>query len=545
MSANKKIIVIGGLSAGPSAAAKARRVDENAEIILFEKTANISYATCGIPYALSGKIKDRDKLMVVKPELLRDRFKVDVRLEEPVTGIDAENQTVTTNKGIYAYDKLIFATGGAAVVPPIKGLSDLETWAHAKTLEDFDKIVRSEAVAQSEHVTIIGAGLIGLETAENLIDAGKRVTVVELGTQILPLFDVKFSTMAQRAMEDKGVDFKLGVAATSYENGVVILSDGAKVTTDFLIVSAGVKPNTHLLAQIGAKAAANGSLLVNDKMETSLPNIYAAGDCVSLPNIITGEHGWFPMGTHSNKGGRTAGANAVGGNERFKGAYSTAIMQAFDYTIGRTGMNGKMLDLKKIPYEHTLIIAKSHPGFYPHGGDVFLEIYYHAETLKVLGAEAFGQFGIDKRIDVMATAIYAGLTIRDLPNLDLAYAPPFSPAKDPVIVAGYTAQNSQKGIYKEVQVNEAKAVFESGARVQIIDVRNPAELLNGFVDGAVNLPLDELRDQLNLIAKDQPIYVYCQRGLRGYLATLILAHHGFNNSHNIAGGYTAWQAIYG
>lgn len=543
MSANKKIIVIGGLSAGPSAAAKARRMDEEAEIILFEKTAHISYATCGIPYALSGKIKDRDKLIVVNPELLRDRFKVDVRLEEPVTQINAVDKTVTTNKGTYAYDKLVFATGGTAVVPPIKGLANSDNWAHAKTLEDFDKIVKSEAVVHSNHVTIIGAGLIGLETAENLIDAGKSVTVVELGEQILPLFDPKFSTMAQRAMEEKGVDFKLGVAAESFSEGRVLLSNALELETDFLIVSAGVKPNTDLLRNIGAKTAANGSVLVNEQMETSLTDIYAAGDCASLPNIITGDHGWYPMGTHSNKGGRTAGANAVGGNETFKGAYATAIMQAFDYTIGRTGMNGKMLKLKDIGYDSTLIIAKSHPGFYPNGDDVFLELFYTKEDLKVVGAEAFGKYGIDKRIDVLATAIYAGLTIDDLPNLDLAYAPPYSPAKDPVIVAGYTAQNSQNGDYTEVQVDDAKQIFESGDRVQIIDVRNPSELLNGYIDGAINLPLDNLRDELELVSKELPIYMYCQRGLRGYLATLILQHNGFKNLHNIAGGYTAWKAI--
>ncbi|AZQ65155.1 pyridine nucleotide-disulfide oxidoreductase [Flammeovirga pectinis] len=548
MENRKRIIIIGGLSAGPSAAAKARRTDENAEIILFEKTANISYATCGIPYAFSGKIKDRNKLLVVKPELLRKRFNIDVHLEEPVINIDPENHTVTTQKGDYTYDKLVYATGGSAITPPLNGLAQFQNWAHAKTIEDFDRIVKSNALENAKNITIIGAGLIGLETAENLVQIGKKVTIVELGKHILGPWDDKFTTMGEKVLEDNGLRLELGKKGEKIEpDGTLLLNDGTSIPTDYLIMSIGVKPITEMLTSKGAKALPNGALIVNSKMETNLPDIYAAGDCASIPNVVTNSDGWFPMGTHSNKGGRVAGANAVGAEEHFPGGYGTAIMEMFDHTIARTGAGPKILDREGIPFESTFIIANSHPGFYPGGKDMFIEIYYTPDTHVILGAELFGEKGVDKRTDVLATAIYAKLTIEDLPNLDLAYAPPFSPAKDPVIVAGFVAQNSQKGLYKEVNATVAKEAFTANKEITILDVRNPQELENAGIihEDALNIPLDSLRDNLAQIPTSKPIYITCAKGLRGYLASLILAHNGFTNLHNIAGGFTAWKKING
>ncbi|MBB3699226.1 FAD-dependent oxidoreductase [Flammeovirga yaeyamensis] len=548
MDNKKRIIVIGGLSAGPSAAAKARRTDENAEIILFEKTANISYATCGIPYAFSGRIKDRNKLLVVKPDLLRQRFNIDVHLEEPVTNIDPDNHMVYTPKGEYKYDKLVYATGGTAITPPIEGLADYTEWAHAKTIEDFDRIIKSDVLNSANEITIVGAGLIGLETAENLMQIGKKVTIIELGKHILGPWDDKFATMGEKVLEDNGVSLELGKSIQKINtDGSLVLSDGKTISSNFLIMSIGVKPITEMLTSKGANHLPNGALIVNERMETNLPDIYAAGDCASIPHIVTNAEGWFPMGTHSNKGGRVAGANAVGGNETFPGGYGTAIMEMFDHTIARTGAGPKVLERDGIAYESTFIIANSHPGFYPGGKDMFIEIYYTPDTHVILGAELFGQKGVDKRADVLATAIYAKLTIEDLPNLDLAYAPPFSPAKDPVIVAGFVAQNAQKGLFKEVNVAVAKEAFESGDDITILDVRNPTELENAgrIDDRALNLPLDTLRENLDKIDTKKPIYVTCAKGLRGYLASLILAHNGFKNIHNIAGGFTAWNKING
>ncbi|MEH0153794.1 FAD-dependent oxidoreductase [Limibacter armeniacum] len=546
----ERIIIIGGLSAGPSAAAKARRTNEQAEILLFEKTSHISYATCGIPYAMSGKIASRDKLMVVKPQLLEQRFGVEIHLNEPVIDIDPEQQTVYTPEGKYAYDKLIFATGGRAVVPPIDGLSSYKNWAHAKTIEDFDKVMSSGIMETAEHITIVGAGLIGLETAENLYHAGKKVTVIELGDQILAPWDKKFARMAEAVLQERGIDLRLGVSVSAIDaqTNTLTLSNGEQISTDYMLVGISVKPNTEMLTAKGAEQLGNGALIVNERMETSLPNIYAAGDCASIPNMVTGTPCWFPMGTHSNKGGRAAGANAAGGKATFEGGYGTAIMKLFDYTIARTGMNPKTLEKAGLPYASTFVIAGATPSFYPNQKDIYLEIYYHPETRQLYGAELFGEVGVDKRVDVLATAIYAKLTIDDLPKLDLAYAPPFSPAKDPVIVAGYTASNSLDNQYNEINAAEADCIFTANPAgdYTILDVRNPQEIeKNGTIENAINIPLDSLRDRLQELNKEQEIFVYCAKGLRGYLASLILQHNEFLQINNIAGGFTAWQKIIG
>ncbi|WP_258100916.1 FAD-dependent oxidoreductase [Marinoscillum pacificum] len=543
-----RIIIIGGLSAGPSAAAKARRVNENAEIILFEKTAHISYATCGIPYALSGKIQSRDKLIVVQPDQLVKRFDIDLHLNEPVTDIDPNAHMVYTHKGAYQYDKLIFATGGRAILPHIEGIEEYNNWAHAKTLEDFDKIMKQDVVAKSDHITIIGAGLIGLENAENLVKIGKKVTVIELGDHVLANWDAKFATMAEKVLIDNGIDLRLktsvvGVDATTNE---LILNTGERLYTDYTLIGISIRPNTEMLTSKGAEHLPNGALIVNEKMETSIEDVYAAGDCASIPHKLTGESGWFPMGTHSNKGGRTAGANAVGGESAFDGGYGTAIMKLFDFTIARTGMGPKELKRKGINFKSSFSISGTTPGFYPDQKDLFLEIYFDPETKVLLGAELMGERGVDKRVDVLSTAIYAKLTIDDLPKLDLAYAPPFSPAKDPVIVAGFVAGNSITEGYQEVSVTEADEIFSNPniSNYIILDVRNPSEIhKNGLIEDSINIPLDDLRDRLSELNKHKHIFVYCAKGLRGYLSSLILLHHGFENVSNIGGGFTAWDKI--
>lgn len=538
----KKIIVIGGLSAGPSAAAKARRTDENSEILLFEKTANISYATCGIPYAISGKIKDREQLLVVKPELLEKRFNIDVHLNEPVIHIDKEKQEVLTEEGSYKYDKLIFATGGSAFTPTIQGLQEFPNWAHAKSLTDFDRINKSKAFKAAEHITIVGAGLIGLETAENIQKMGKKVTVIELADQILTPWGTKFATLGKKVLEDNGIEIKLETQIDKiHSNGQLDLSDQTSLQTSYIIMSIGVRPNTQLLTAIGAETIGNGALVVNNNMETTIPNIYAAGDCAAMPHGLTNESSWFPMGTHSNKAGRVAGANAAGGNESFKGGYGTAIMEMFNYTIARTGMGMKELNRKNIAFDKTMIIANSHPGFMGIGKEMFIEIYYDKNSKTLLGAELIGEKGIDKRVDVLATAIFAKLTIDDLTNLDLAYAPPFSPAKDPVIVAGFVAQNFNKLPIKEIGPDEISTLEST----QIIDVRNSKEVENTqLIDSnAINIPLDILRTRLQDLDPNKPYLLYCAKGLRGYLASLILHNSGFKNVTNLDGGFTSWNLM--
>ncbi|MFY0688997.1 MAG: FAD-dependent oxidoreductase [Cyclobacteriaceae bacterium] len=538
-----RIIVIGGLSAGPSAAAKARRINEQAEILLFERTANISYATCGIPYALSGKIKDRDKLMVVKPELLEQRFNIKMHLEEPVIEIDPEKHEIRTSKTSYHYDKLIMATGGASIIPPIELLDQYENWAHVKTIEQLDKVTKSGELERATKVTVIGGGLIGLETAENLAEAGKQVTIIELGNQLLAPWEPHFAHMAEKVYHEKGVAVKKQVSAISInpDTGQITLSNGDKIDSDYLLIGISVKPNTELLVAKGARHISNGALIVNNKMETNLPDVYAAGDCSSVNHYITGEHTWLPMGTHSNKAGRVAGANAAGGSETFEGGYGTAIMKLFDHTIARTGMGPKTLKAKGIDFQSTLIIAGTTPGFYPNPKDIFVEIHHETKSGKLLGAEFFGERGVDKRTDVLSTAIYAGLTIHDLPRLDLAYAPPYAPAKDPVIVAGFVAENSSKGDYKEVGVTEAIKLIQTTEQLQILDVRNSIEIeKTGKIEGSINIPLDEMRDRLEELDTTKPVLVHCAKGLRGYLGALVLKHNGFDDIYNLAGGFTSW-----
>ncbi|WP_139956929.1 FAD-dependent oxidoreductase [Flavicella sediminum] len=546
-----EIIVIGGLSAGPSAAAKARRQNENANIKMFEKCRNISYATCGIPYALSGVIKTREKLLVVEADLLRDRFNIDVHLEEEVIEILPKEHKIRTTKTSYSYDKLIFTTGAKTIVPKITNLEHALNWSPCRTLEDFDKIMKKGAIDQAEHITIMGAGLIGVEVVENLVELGKKVTLIEGGDGVLPMWTSKFRKFAQNTLEQHGVEVITNtfVKEVEVKEGVItsVVTPLKNIATDFLIMSVGIKPNTDLLLEKGAEHIGNGALKVNEKMETSLPDIYAAGDCASIKNTLTNEHDYLPLGTHSNKGGRAAGANAGGGNQLFKGGYKTAIIQVFENVLGRTGLSPEYLKKHQIDFKTNLIIAGATPGYFPNQKDIIIETYYEATTGKILGCEAYGEHGVDKRIDVMSTAIYGGLTIEDLCNLDLAYAPPFSPAKDPVVVAGFVSSNALNDDYDEISVEELKLALEDSSKekYQIIDVRSPDEVLkNGKISNSINLPLDAIRKlSLSRFDKEKETVVYCAKGMRGYLAFLQLKAKGFKKLKNLSGGYTIWNKV--
>lgn len=546
----KKIIVIGGLSAGPSAAAKARREDEHAEIILFEKGANISYATCGMPYAFSGVIEDRSNLIVVKPELLQNRFNIDVRLNEEIIKIDTTNKVVYSKKGDYEYDTLVFATGARSIVPPIKNIEKATNWSTCRSMVDYDKITEEGLASKSKHITVIGAGLIGVEVAENLAEAGKQVTLIEGDGQVLNMWQSKFGKFAEEVLKEKGIEVITSGLVSEFElddnwkiNGVKI-KDGKTVNTDFVILSVGIKPNTDLLLENGAEHISNGALKVNERMETSISDVYAAGDNVAIKNLQTNKYDYFPLGTHSNKAGRAAGANSVGGNIQFKGAYKTAIIKVFDFTLARTGLNPKSLEHLNIPFKTVLTVAGSTPGYYPGQKDLITEIYYNSSTEEILGAELFGEVGVDKRVDVLSTAIYAKLKITDLAQLDLAYAPPFSPAKDPVVVTSFVAENIINSKSEQISVEELEAIFiqNKTSEYLLIDSRTAAEYEKGTIPGAVNYPLDILRQHVDFIkGQGKPVVIFCQKGLRGYLAELILRHNDIKNIVNVAGGFKLWH----
>jgi len=546
----KRIIVIGGLSAGPSAAAKARRENEHAEIILFEKGANISYATCGMPYAFSGVIESRSKLMVVKPELLKNRFNIDVHLNEEIVKINTKDKIVYSNTKGYEYDTLIFATGASSIVPPIGNIKFANNWSTCRSMVDFDKITEEGLTSSSKHITVVGAGLIGVEVAENLIKAGKRVALIEGSTHVLNMWEQKFGKFAGNILSSKGIEVLTDTLASEFnidENGKivsVVTPEGKTIPTDFVILSVGIKPNTNLLLEEGAEAIDNGALKVNEQMETSIKDVYAAGDNVSIKNLQTHEYDYFPLGTHSNKAGRAAGANAVGRNIEFKGAYKTAIVKVFDFTLARTGMNARALTEKGISFKTVLTVAGATPGYYPGQKDLISEIYYNPATEEVLGAELFGEVGVDKRIDVLSTAIYAKLKITDLAQLDLAYAPPFSPAKDPVVVTSFVAENVLNNRSEQMSVEELEAFMSNNSKENylLIDSRTVKEFERGTIPGAVNYPLDQLREHVNFIkSQDQKVIVFCQKGLRGYLAELILRNNGITNVLNVAGGFKIWE----
>lgn len=545
-----KIIVIGGLSAGPSAAAKARRENEGAQIRMFEKCKNISYATCGIPYALSGVIEQRENLLVVEADLLRDRFNIEVHLEEEVLEILPETHQIKTTKGIYDYDKLVFTTGARTVIPKIKNLERANNWSPCRTLEDFDKLMQKGAIDTAKHITILGAGLIGVEVVENLISLGKKVTLIEGSDGVLPMWTSKFRKFAQNTLEKHGVEVITHTFVDEFkvDNGNItsVPLEDKEIPTDFVILSVGIKPNTELLTKKGAAYIKNGALKVNERMETSLADIYAAGDCASIKNTLTNEHDYLPLGTHSNKGGRTAGANAAGGNEVFKGGYKTAIVKIFENTLGRTGLNPDYMRMNNIDFKTNLIVAGTTPGYYPNQKDVIIETYYCPVTGKIVGCEAFGAHGVDKRIDVMSTAIYGGLTIEDLPNLDLAYAPPFSPAKDPVIVSGFVGTSAYKEHCIEISSEELQGMIQENAAIQIIDVRSELEVSKlGAIYNSIHIPLDRLRSMslANLDVKKETV-VYCAKGMRGYLAALLLKDKGFSNVKNLSGGFLVWNKLY-
>lgn len=544
MAEKKRILIVGGLSAGPSAAAKARRENENAEIILFEKTGHLSYATCGIPYALSKTIAKRDKLLVLDANLLRDRFLIDVHLDEEVIDIDPAKKSLKTNVGDYNYDELIYAAGAAPIIPPLAEFQQSENWSTVRTLEDFDKMMKEEGLPATKKVAVLGGGLIGVEVAENLQKAGKEVTLIEGSAQVLPPWEEMFGRFTQGVLEAKGIrvltgEFMKSVEVTEGRIKSLRVGD-QKVMTDYLIMSIGIRPNTSLLTSKGAKAIGNGALIVDAYGKTSLDSVYAAGDCATMGNPLTGKDSWFPLGTHSNKAGRAAGSNAVGGDQTYRGGYGTAIVKVFDYTLARTGLNFKSAKDTAYKLDSILINAPSTPGYYPDSKNMILQVFFEKETDKVLGAEAFGEVGVDKRIDVLSTAVYAGLRVGDLANIDLAYAPPFSPAKDPVVVAGFVGENQVHGRVEQVLPTELNEVLDETH--QLIDLRNPSELeKNGAIEGAINIPLDELRQRSKEIDNTKSPIVYCEKGLRGYLGARILMQHGFSGVKNLAGGHLIWR----
>jgi NADPH-dependent 2,4-dienoyl-CoA reductase/sulfur reductase-like enzyme/rhodanese-related sulfurtransferase len=544
-----KIVIIGGVAAGASAATKARRTSEHAQIVLFEQGEYVSFANCGLPYYVGGTIPERDSLLVVREELFRKRFNIDVRTLSQVTKINRNRKTVTVldkrNNTTYEerYDKLIIATGARPFVLPF--LKDCKNSYTCFTLYDVDKIKETLSAAPVKKAIVIGAGYIGMELAEQLNLLGLDCTIVELKSSILPQFDKEITNPVVYTLKEKGIDVKTGLSVVDADvvDGIakrLKLSNGEEIECDVVFQTAGVIPNVELAREAGLEV--NRGIVVNNKMQTSDPDIYAAGDAVEVKSIITGKNVWIPLAGPANKQGRVAGCNAAGGNLEFKGVIGSSIIKVFDWALAKVGLSEAECKDQGIDYNVTIVHPLHHAGYYPGGKQLTIKLIFDNSTGRIYGAQVVGKEGVDKRADVIATAIYAGLTVFDLENLDLVYAPPFSSAKDPVIMAGMTASNIIRAEVKNILPDRVFELLDNPEYL-ILDVRTPEEYEFGHIKGAINIPVDELRSRLSELPKDKKIIVYCGVGFRSYHGCLILKANGFD-CLNMSGGWESWRMYY-
>lgn len=546
----KKIVIVGGVAAGASAAAKARRCSEEAEIIVFEKGPAISYANCGLPYYLSGVIKDRDELLISDADFFRERFKVMVKTGHEVTEIDPVTKRVTVvdhGSGVsfrQDYDKLILAPGADPIMPPIEGIS-LPFVNTVKTLEDTDRVNASLRDRPVADAVVVGGGLIGMEMVENLARLGIRVGIVEFLPQVLSFLDAEMAEMVAVHLKEKRVALHLAdkvVAIKQTEkNGIVQTASGLQLPADLVIMSVGIRPNTALAQKAGLAIGSLGGIMVDRFMRTSDPHIYAAGDCIESVNLVTGKPALVPMGSAANKEGRAAGANALGRHIEVQGFTGTVIVKAFDLAVGKTGLSEREAIREGLRPLSTYVMAGHHAGYYPGAKPVRMKIVTDADSGRLLGAQAIGPEGVDKRIDVFATALYNRMRTEDLVHLDLAYAPPYSSARDPIIVAGMLQQNIAAGDWQPITPAVLYRKLKGKEPFTLVDVRTKGELRRlGKIEGAMHIPIDELRDRLDEINPEPGIVVYCAVGLRSYLGGRILAMHGFKNVEVLTGGFNAW-----
>ena len=535
-----------------SAAARARRLDETAEIIVFEKGRHVSFANCGLPYFIGGKIKDRSQLLVQTPERLRRRYGLDVRTEHEVIGFNRSVKKVTVKDlredRVYTetYDKLLLAPGANPIRPPIPGVDNPNVFT-LRDLEDMDRIrAAAETVAPSDerptggHAVIVGGGYIGLEMAENLADRGLRVTVAEMLPQAMPPLDPEMAGPVHEHLREKGVRLMLGNAVVGIDGTdhllEVTLQDGASMECDFAILSVGVRPNTELAQQAGITVGKTGGIAVDEHMRTSDPDVYAVGDAVEMTHLVTGRKVLMPLAGPANRQGRVAADNMCGRSSTFGPVQGTAVVKVFELTAAVTGANEKMLREEGIPAEKIYVHPRNHVGYYPGGALMALKLLFSPDDGKILGGQVVGRRGVAKRIDVLATAMRAGMTVFDLEELELAYAPPYGAAKDPVNMAGFVASNVLRG---DVDLVHVPDLTEDD---WVLDVRTAAEAEEEPVPGAVNIPMGELRDRMAEVPRDRRVPVFCAVGLRAYNACRALRQRGVQ-AYLVPGGYRTFRAF--
>lgn len=540
-----KTIIIGGVAGGASAAARLRRLDEKAEIIILEKGEFVSFANCGLPYYIGGEITDREELTLQTPESFKARFNIDVRIFNEAVKINPEENTITIknlqNGESYTekYDNLILSPGAEPIIPNIKGIESANVFT-LRNIPDTLKIKHYIDTEKPESAVVIGGGYIGVEMAENLAKAGLEVSIVELADHLIAPLDFDMAADVHRYIKEKGIKLFLNNGVTAFEHNRILLQKG-EINADMVIMSVGVRPETAIAKACGIETNSRGSIIVDSKMHTNLPNIYAVGDAVEVKNFITNAPSFIPLAGPANKQGRIAADNIAGYESEYTGTQGSAVLKLFDMTVATTGLNEKSAQLSKIDYDKVYIYSSSHASYYPNGNMMSIKALWDKKSLKIIGAQITGFDGVDKRMDVIASAIRFGGKITDLTQLELCYAPPFSSAKDPVNMLGFTAENIISGKIKQFFWNEVETLPRDNS-VTLLDVRTVTEFKRGKIDGFINIPLDSLRARIDEIPKDKPVYVHCHSGLRSYIACRILQGNGYD-CYNLAGGWRLYESV--
>ncbi len=543
-----KYLIVGGVAGGATTAARLRRLDEHAEIVMFERGAYISYANCGLPYYVGGVISERDRLFVQTPQSFKARLNVDVRIEQEVIAIDRQTKSITIRRKDGSeynetYDKLVLSPGAEPLRPPIPGIQD-EVIFTLRNVPDTDRIAKFIEQHNVRHAVIVGAGFIGLEMAENLHHKGINVTIVEMAEQVMTPLDYEMAAAVHQHLKTKQVEFYLKDAVNSFvreKSGLQVrLKSGRSIATDMVVLSIGVRPDSKLAEDAGLELGINKGIKVNEYLQTSDPDIYALGDAIVYPNPITGDESHTYLAGPANKQGRMVADNIAHGNVRkYQGSISTAIAKVFDLTVGATGVSEKVLKKSGIPYISSIIHGSSHAGYYPDALPMTIKIVFNPENGKLLGGQIVGFDGVDKRIDMLAHILKHGETIYDMQEIEHAYAPPFSSAKDPVNMAGLVAENIIKGMIKIIHWDEIRNLNLKD--VSLIDVRTTEENALGTIEGSLNIPVDELRERLSEIPQNKKIIVFCGTGHRSYFAARILMQNGFSDVFNLSGGYITYE----
>ena len=545
-----KVVIIGGVAGGATAAARIRRLDEQAEIIVFERSGYISYANCGLPYYIGDTITDPEALTLQTPESFFSRFQITMKVRHEVTAIHAERNVVSV-KNLETgaefeerYDKLLLSPGAKPSLPPVPG-TDIDRLFTLRTVEDTFRIKDYINKKKPRSVILAGGGFISLELAENLRHLGMEVTIIQRPKQLMNPFDEDMASFIHSEMRSHGIRLLLGHTVEGFEeteNGVrVLLKEEAPLSADMAVLAIGVSPDTRLAEMAGLKLGIKNSIIVNERMETSVPNIFAVGDAVQVKHFVSGEDSLISLAGPANKQGRIAADNICGKDSRYSGSQGSSIIKVFNMTAAVTGLNEKSAKKAGLSVDKVILSPMSHAGYYPGGKVMTMKVVFEKETYRLLGAQIVGYEGVDKRIDVLATAIRAGMKATDLNELDLAYAPPYSSAKDPVNMVGFMIENIASGQLKQFHLEDINDLPLDGS-VTLLDTRTEGEFSRGHVTGFINIPVDQLRENLNKLPKDKPVYVMCQSGLRSYIACCILKGEGYD-AYNFSGGYRFYDAV--